>query len=171
MARGSGGGWLAFIAGLFVGRHGTRVGMALLVICVYPFVIVTSWLQQHPTERTLLALIAAGLLVLWICRWINRNDPTRLAFLNPRRRLTDDERDRTALYRWYGFDGELLYVGITNNLLRRTSQHFDSKAWMHEAATATIEHFATRDEALAAEKDAIRRERPRYNIQHNGTRR
>jgi predicted GIY-YIG superfamily endonuclease len=62
----------------------------------------------------------------------------------------------------------LLYVGITDNLERRWKDHAKDKAWWPEVAARSIQWLPSRSHALAAEADAIRTERPRHNIQHNG---
>lgn len=72
----------------------------------------------------------------------------------------------TALYRYFAEDGRLLYVGVTGKLLDRASQHRFHKGWQPHIRTATIEHFPTREEALEAEKLAIARESPEFNVQH-----
>lgn len=77
----------------------------------------------------------------------------------------------TALYRFYDAVGQLLYVGITNNIPRRLGQHSDTKAWFHDTTNITVEHHATRTIALAAEKSAIQVEHPKYNLVHNHGRR
>jgi drug/metabolite transporter (DMT)-like permease len=76
-----------------------------------------------------------------------------------------------SLYRFYDTAGRLLYVGITNSPRLRFAQHRDSKTWWPTVAVREITHYSSRAELEAAEKAAIRRERPRYNIAHNGRRR
>lgn len=71
-----------------------------------------------------------------------------------------------ALYRFLGEQGALLYVGITNNPGRRFAQHSSGREWWHEVAEIRIERFSDREAALAAERQAIRTERPRYNVAH-----
>lgn len=75
---------------------------------------------------------------------------------------------QTALYRHFGMGGDLLYVGISLNAFYRLHQHSKSARWIEKIATLTIENFATREEALEAEAMAIRLEKPKYNIVHNG---
>lgn len=72
-----------------------------------------------------------------------------------------------ALYRFYNRDGRLLYVGITGDIGVRWRAHNKRKPWWTEVATCTVEHFATRADAEAAEITAIRTERPLYNVAHN----
>jgi predicted GIY-YIG superfamily endonuclease len=72
-----------------------------------------------------------------------------------------------SLYRFFNPTGELLYIGITNRVPRRLDEHGDDKPWYLEVARVTVEHHTDRHAALRAEKNAIKAERPRYNIQHN----
>lgn len=74
---------------------------------------------------------------------------------------------RTSLYRHFDADGALLYVGISLSWPARTKAHVRESSWFAEVAQVTIEQFATREEALEAEREAIRREKPRHNIVHN----
>lgn len=73
-----------------------------------------------------------------------------------------------ALYRFFGAGGALLYVGITNNPSRRFTQHGVSREWWHEVETIRMERFPNREAVLAAERAAIKKERPKYNIKHAG---
>lgn len=82
-------------------------------------------------------------------------------WLAPTRRPRPPER--TALYRYWDADGNLLYVGITNNPTVRHYQHV-SKPWRSSAVRRDIEWYETRGEALAAEARAIRAESPLHNI-------
>lgn len=70
----------------------------------------------------------------------------------------------TTLYRLYDGDGDLLYVGIAGNPGRRFEQHRKDKPWWRSVAITRLEHFDTREEAMAAELEAIRAENPRHNI-------
>lgn len=72
-----------------------------------------------------------------------------------------------SLYRFFNSTGELLYIGITNRVPRRLDQHGDDKPWYLEVADVKVEHHPNRDAALAAEKTAIKTERPKYNVVHN----
>jgi excinuclease UvrABC nuclease subunit len=73
-----------------------------------------------------------------------------------------------ALYRFFGIDGSLLYVGITSMLLTRLGRHGEDKPWWTAVARVDVQHFGSRREALQAEEEAIKAEHPRYNVQHNG---
>ena len=76
----------------------------------------------------------------------------------------------THLYRAYDHVGTLLYVGISLNTLNRVSQHrTDASPWFPNMARLEMQAFASREEAEAAERAAIRSEKPRHNICHNYT--
>jgi hypothetical protein len=70
----------------------------------------------------------------------------------------------TTLYRMFAADGRLLYVGISSRAALRWQQHRHERPWWSEVATVTVEHFASRAEALGAELTAIREERPAHNL-------
>jgi hypothetical protein len=74
------------------------------------------------------------------------------------------------LYRHYHPNGDLLYVGISLEPLRRQDRHVKAAAWRTMIYRILIEPFATREEALAAEEAAIRNEFPKFNSVHNGQR-
>ncbi len=71
---------------------------------------------------------------------------------------------QTALYRHFDAAGRLLYVGISLSVLTRLSQHMAASSWADEIASMTVARFATRDEAHAAEREAIRTENPLHNL-------
>jgi len=72
-----------------------------------------------------------------------------------------------ALYRFYNKAGELLYVGVTGNVLKRCSQHRLQSAWWFETWYMTLGWYRNRMEAFRAEADAIRTELPWHNDQFN----
>lgn len=72
---------------------------------------------------------------------------------------------KTTLYRYFDSEGQLLYVGITGDNTKRQSQHKRNSFWFGLIASATFEHFDTRQEALEAESKAIRTEGPKHNSQ------
>jgi predicted DNA-binding transcriptional regulator AlpA len=71
---------------------------------------------------------------------------------------------KTSLYRHFDKTGRLLYVGVSLSAMRRLSEHSGNSAWAASIARVTIEHFQTREQALDAERLAVRAERPLYNI-------
>jgi hypothetical protein len=72
----------------------------------------------------------------------------------------------TQLYRHFGKDGELLYVGISISAMARLGQHKDDASWFSDIRRVDIETFPTREDALTAERAAIQDENPKHNIKH-----
>lgn len=70
----------------------------------------------------------------------------------------------TAIYRFYSGEGQLLYIGISDNPGHRFAQHEKTKTWWKEVTGVSIEWASTRQAALAIERRAIRVEKPVYNI-------
>ncbi len=70
------------------------------------------------------------------------------------------------LYRFYNQAGDLLYIGMSTNMLMRLKSHRHDQPWWGEAVEIKMERFATRDELAAAEITAIELERPRHNVAH-----
>lgn len=75
--------------------------------------------------------------------------------------------EKTILYRYFDSEGELLYLGITGNNLRRQSEHRRDSGWFDLVCSATFQHFDSRSEAEMAERMAITKERPIYNKTYN----
>lgn len=75
----------------------------------------------------------------------------------------------TSVYRLYDETYDLIYVGITNRLVRRIRQHAWTQPWGNEIRfvewNAWVE-FTDRAEAAKAEVEAIQLERPRHNTVH-----
>lgn len=70
---------------------------------------------------------------------------------------------RTALYRHYGPERKLLYVGVSLNAVARLAQHKNYSQWFGDIRRVTVEWFDSREEALAAERAAVAAEKPFYN--------
>jgi hypothetical protein len=68
----------------------------------------------------------------------------------------------THLYRHFNSDNELLYVGISYDAVERLKRH--STEWKWTVARSEITMFPTREEASAAEAEAVRAERPKFNV-------
>lgn len=73
---------------------------------------------------------------------------------------------KTAIYRFFDADGVLLYVGITERFGQRWAHHARNKPWWDEVHSQTAEWHPERALAVEAEKNAIRTEKPKYNIVH-----
>lgn len=76
--------------------------------------------------------------------------------------------DGHHLYRLFDAVGELLYVGITNNVKRRLQAHAERQPWWSEVARHTFTSLPDREMLEAAEAIAIRYETPRYNKRDRG---
>jgi hypothetical protein len=72
-----------------------------------------------------------------------------------------------VLYRAYGYEHELLYIGISSNWVKRFDQHAENSQWFHETDYIRLQHFGTREAVKQAERLAIQHERPKYNVQYN----
>lgn len=77
--------------------------------------------------------------------------------------MVDIHAARTALYRLYDGDGDLLYVGITNMPNARWAAH-TLKPWWKQVARKEVAWFDNRAQAEQAETLAIRQECPRHNV-------
>lgn len=73
----------------------------------------------------------------------------------------------TALYRHFCESGELLYVGISNSVVRRLAQHARDSKWGRRIARVEVEYHESREAAESAERAAIKAERPLWNVLHN----
>ena len=69
-----------------------------------------------------------------------------------------------VLYRFFDEEGALLYVGITRSISTRFKAHARKQPWWPEVADCRIAFFPDRAALSRAEKLAIQRERPRYNV-------
>ena len=69
-----------------------------------------------------------------------------------------------ALYRCFNSKGRLLYVGISISAARRLSDHEKKKSWFSQICRIEVERFRSREKALAAERKAIKTEKPIHNI-------
>lgn len=78
--------------------------------------------------------------------------------------MVSSRETRTALYRFYDSGMGLLYVGITQDPWRRWSQHAREKPWYRQAKHWTVTWYESEPLARLAETQAIKGERPRFNI-------
>lgn len=74
---------------------------------------------------------------------------------------------KTILYRYFNSNGVLIYVGVTGNMDNRHKQHKYSSHWFSKASSRSVKKYTSREEALAAEKEAIKSEEPLFNIEGN----
>jgi predicted GIY-YIG superfamily endonuclease len=82
-----------------------------------------------------------------------------------------NEEELHALYRFRGDRKRQppLYIGRSNNVMRRVGEHRASKDWITQASRIDLEWYPAEDIA-EAEREAIEHERPLYNIVYNGGR-
>ncbi|MCW2901782.1 MAG: hypothetical protein JWO67_4047 [Streptosporangiaceae bacterium] len=73
----------------------------------------------------------------------------------------------TALYSYYDADDQPLYIGISGSLRGRERSHLKSSSWMDFVARSSVQRFPSREEAEASEREAIKAERPLFNVVHN----
>ena len=71
------------------------------------------------------------------------------------------------LYRAYGPENQLLYVGISGNWSERLHSHERTSEWMELADYVKLERYSTREEVEMAERQAIVTEAPLFNKMHN----
>src|SRR5690348_7253561 len=79
----------------------------------------------------------------------------------------DTSPERTALYRLYGADDALLYVGISTEPTQRLKKHRWTQHWGDLIARQSIEWLDTWAAAEVAERKAVQTERPIHNGTHN----
>jgi len=82
-----------------------------------------------------------------------------------RGRTTEDH----VLYRFFDAEGVLLYVGITYDLSMRFSTHSVERWWWGQWAYSTLVRYYSRAALEAAERKAIKSEKPLHNVVHNKT--
>lgn len=73
------------------------------------------------------------------------------------------------LYRHFDSEGRLLYIGIANNPKRRMYGHARAP-WFETVARSTYQRLRNRAEAALAEVQAIRTEKPLWNVVANDSR-
>lgn len=73
----------------------------------------------------------------------------------------------TALYRLFGENDALLYIGISDTFGRRWHEHAHSQPWWPEVRRQSIDWHPSREDAEREEALAVKAERPRFNKQHN----
>ena len=67
------------------------------------------------------------------------------------------------VYRCFRADGTVLYIGVTSQPEVRFRQHMDSKPWWPEVDRIEVGPRVPREEAVAAERQAIYEQRPLHN--------
>ena len=72
-----------------------------------------------------------------------------------------------VLYRMFNEHDQLLYVGITMNPPARFKHHKFNKQWWEQVASVDLQHFPSKQALRAAERKAIQKECPLYNVHNN----
>lgn len=186
-------GWAAAAAmvGNWLDRLLQKFWRPIAVVLLAPLIYLwTQAVMLTGSVRGGTVLLLGGIVVVAALCWWGRELAVTLWLASAR-----DDRpapaiggpDPECLYRWheptdlpYGavcscgkprFPGELVYVGITNDMVRR-SKDDDRRAacWWHVGLTGTVETYASRAAVEAAERRAIGSENPRENIAHAGRR-
>lgn len=83
------------------------------------------------------------------------------------RRLRGRTTEDHLLYRFFDAEGVLLYVGITSDLSMRFSTHSVERWWWGRWAYSTVVRYHSRAALEAAERKAIKSEKPLHNVVHN----
>jgi hypothetical protein len=73
----------------------------------------------------------------------------------------------TALYRLFGEDNALLYVGISDTFGRRWHEHAHSQPWWLEVRRQSIDWYPSRQDAEDGEAEAVKNEHPQHNVTYN----
>lgn len=68
-----------------------------------------------------------------------------------------------SLYRLFDRHDNLLYIGISSDPARRLREHKERTAWAWLVKRTEVEEYENREGAHAAERSAIRAERPEHN--------
>ncbi|MEU1497291.1 GIY-YIG nuclease family protein [Streptomyces sp. NPDC005732] len=77
--------------------------------------------------------------------------------------MTGAPAGRTALYRFFDKDDQVIYVGISNNPRTRWQGHAADKPWWTDVVTREVEWFGTRKDAERAERREIGAHYPKWN--------
>lgn len=73
------------------------------------------------------------------------------------------------VYTLHGDKDEVLYIGETHDLDSRLASHYKTKSWWHEVKRVSFEAVENKS-AVAVEKELIKTNNPKYNINHNKVR-
>jgi hypothetical protein len=74
------------------------------------------------------------------------------------------ETEETAVYRLFDAGDRLLYVGMGRNPMGRWASHADQHAWWPNVVRFEVAWYATRKEAAAEERRALKEEATVHNI-------
>lgn len=77
------------------------------------------------------------------------------------------DNDRTSVYTMQDSKGKPLYIGRSKNPERRFKQHAKAKDWYPSVDKIKTNSYRTVGKAAKAEKKAIKKQSPTYNVVHN----
>lgn len=81
--------------------------------------------------------------------------------------MTQQTARPTYVYFLHGARGELLYIGCSQNLRQRRSEHAVFQRWWARVHSwRLVGPFSTRTAALAYEREQIREHQPPHNLLH-----
>lgn len=144
----------ASAAGLLVGQDPWR-GRAHVAAVV----VLASWLFAAVAVMELVPLLPAAPVVVGAAALVALHTAHRGA-----QRQLQDHSTEHVLYRFYDVYERLLYVGRTSQPPRRRfGQHRANKDWWGDVAVRELTHYPTAEALEAAERQAIRKEKPKHN--------
>lgn len=158
------------------------VGLSTLLTLTY-WASIWAAFALRSRLRDLAVVVCAGIMGLWLAGGVRATPLLMLLSVVgcmllvslASALLVEEKRTGSptghSLYRFFNAEGRLLYIGITDNPRRRFREHGKTKQWWPQVAVREIVHLPSRVELVAAERAAIIKERPLYNIAHAGNHR
>jgi excinuclease UvrABC nuclease subunit len=74
---------------------------------------------------------------------------------------------KTAIYKHKNKNGEIIYVGISNNAHNRSARHLSTSEWREEIDSIDVQWMPNRLIAEIKEIELIKELRPKHNVMHN----
>lgn len=71
------------------------------------------------------------------------------------------------IYKYYDCVGNLLYIGCTLDIVKRTAAHRCTKDWFDDISKIEVVSCGDKKEAYQIERDMIIKDRPLYNLHFN----
>jgi len=171
-----------YVVALFVDggfSHPGAVVAAGLATVVFTAAVAARQLAPD-TARGVVTLTGAAVVAVWVAAVARTDAVAALVVLVPAWsalsttagvRLCIARRGGTthALYRYFDRLGRLLYIGRTHQRPgKRAEQHAADKWWWPQVASREVTWYPSHAALVAAEREAIIRERPLHNKVHNG---
>ena len=157
-----------------ISRTETQFGVWLLFLLVGSGTAAAYLPKYAPTPFAVGAAVWFTFTALVTGAWMNtdqREQQELITLLRDayQKQVREDELAplNNVLYRLYDQDGQLLYVGITSDVVARMAGHRADKWWWDEVADKRFDYYETRAELEAVERLSIIQEKPLYNIIHH----